>query len=248
MKKSFSFFIVFLFVQLNIFAEKTISIPKINLGINGSDKPEDLVTSLQILLILTVLSLAPSIIIMTTSFIRIIIVLHFVRQALGLQQMPPNQVLVGLSLFLTFFIMQPTIDNVFNNGINPYLDRKISQEVMIKNIEVPMKDFMLRQTRVKDLELFLKISKTKPPAARKDIPIWIVIPSYIVSEITRGFEIGILLFIPFIVIDMVVSTVLMSLGMMMLPPVMISLPFKLLVFVMVDGWSLIIEALVKSFK
>lgn len=248
MKKSLSFFIVFLFIQISAFAEKTISIPKINLGINGSDKPEDLVTSLQILLILTVLSLAPSIIIMTTSFIRIIIVLHFVRQALGLQQMPPNQVLVGLSLFLTFFIMQPTIDSVFNNGINPYLDRKISQEVMIKNIETPMKDFMLRQTRVKDLELFLKISKTKPPASRKDIPIWIVIPAYIISEITRGFEIGILLFIPFIVIDMVVSTVLMSLGMMMLPPVMISLPFKLLVFVMVDGWSLIIEALVKSFK
>lgn len=242
-----NFLILLFFVKIFVFAEQTISIPKINFGMESSNTPEDLVTSMQILILLTVLTLAPSIIIMTTCFIRVIIVLHFIRQALGIQQMPPNQVLVGLALFLTFFIMKPTIDVVLNDAINPYMEKKITQQQMFSNMEIPIKEFMLRQTREKDLELFLSVSKTKPPLSRRDLSIWIVTPAYILSELTRGFEMGILIYIPFIIIDMIVATVLMSLGMMMLPPVMISLPFKLLLFVMVNGWGLIIEALVKSF-
>lgn len=239
--------LLFFLLPAILMAEKTIAIPSINFGLGQSQSPDDLVTSLQILMALTILSLAPGIIIMTTSFIRIIIVLHFIRQALGLQQMPPNQVLVGLSLFLSFFIMQPVFTEVLDNGINPYLDRKITQQEFFKNTEKPLKEFMLRQTKTKDLEVFLKASKTKAPKSRNDISIWIVTPAFVLSELTRGFEIGILIFIPFIIIDMIVATVLMSLGMMMLPPVMISMPFKLLLFVMVSGWELIIEALIKSF-
>ena len=245
--KRINILILFFVFSIGSFAAQSIPIPQINFGVGSSNKPEDVATVLQILVVLTILSLAPSIIMLTTSFIRITIVLHFVRQALGLQQMPPNQMLIGLSLFLTFFVMQPTVDSIMTNGINPYLDKKISQEQMLQNVGKPMKAFMLKQTREKDLELFLKVSKSRKPASRNDVSIWIVIPAYIVSELTRGFEIGILIFIPFIVVDMIIATILMSLGMMMLPPAMISLPFKLLLFVMIDGWSLIIEALVRSF-
>jgi len=226
----------------------TMTIPKIDMTIGSSSSPNDMVTSLQILIILTVLTLAPSIIIMTTSFVRIIVVFHFIRQAIGLQSMPPNQIIVGLSLILTFFIMKPAITQIVDTGVNPYLNRQINQQQFFKNIGDPLKDFMLKQTQEKDLELFLRISKTNPPGSRMDTPFWIVLPSFVLSELTRGFEIGILIFIPFIIIDMIVATVLMSLGMMMLPPVMISMPFKLLLFVMVDGWSLVIESLVKSFN
>lgn len=246
MKKINLLVLSFIF-SLTVYGAQTIPIPQINFGIGTSNKPEDVATVLQILVVLTILTLAPSIIMLTTSFVRITIVLHFVRQALGLQQMPPNQMLIGLSLFLTFFIMQPTVNSIMTNGINPYVEKKITQEEMLKNVEKPLKTFMLKQTREKDLELFLKVSKEKKPASRNDVSIWVVIPAYIVSELTRGFEIGILIFIPFIVVDMIIATILMSLGMMMLPPAMISLPFKLLLFVMIDGWSLIIEALVKSF-
>lgn len=245
--RKFKGILLFFLMPVFLMAEKTIAIPSINFGLGQSQSPDDLVTSLQILLVLTILTLAPGIIIMTTSFIRITIVLHFIRQALGLQQMPPNQVLVGLALFLSFFIMQPVFTDVLNNGINPYLDRKITQQEFFSNVEKPLKEFMLRQTKTKDLELFLKASKTKAPNSREEIPIFIVTPAFVLSELTRGFEIGILIFIPFIIIDMIVATVLMSLGMMMLPPVMISMPFKLLLFVMVNGWELIIEALIKSF-
>ncbi|BDU50119.1 flagellar type III secretion system pore protein FliP [Haliovirga abyssi] len=248
MKSKLKVLFFFIIISFSLYAEQKIAIPKFNFGIGASKSPDDLVTSLQILMGLTILTIAPSIIIMTTSFIRIIIVLHFVRQALGVQQMPPNQVLVGLALFLTFFIMEPTANDIMQNGINPYLNKKISQETLFKNIENPLKKFMLKQTRVKDLELFVKLSKTKKVKSRKDLSVWIVTPAYIISELTRGFEIGILIFIPFIIIDMIVATVLMSLGMMMLPPVMISIPFKLLLFVMVDGWNLIINSLVKSFN
>lgn len=237
-----------LFIVVNVATLANVTIPKVNLDISQSSNPDDLVTSLQILLILTILTLAPSIIILTTSFVRIIIVLHFIRQALGLQAMPPNQVLVGLALILTTFIMQPTITAVVDNGVNPYLDKKISQEQFFGEIEKPLKKFMLKQVRQKDLELFLKISKTKAPKSREDLSIWIVMSSFITGELTKAFEIGILIFIPFIIIDMIVATVLMSLGMMMLPPVMISMPFKLLLFVMVDGWGLIISSLVESFS
>lgn len=245
MKRVISFF-GFLLFSVNAMA--TMTIPKIDMSIGNSSSPNDLVTSLQVLIILTILTLAPSIIIMTTSFVRIIVVFHFIRQAIGLQSMPPNQIIVGLSLILTFFIMKPAINQMVNTGINPYLNRQINQEQFFKNIGDPLKNFMLKQTQEKDLELFLKISKTVVPKSRMETPFWIVLPSFVLSELTRGFEIGILIYIPFIIIDMIVATVLMSLGMMMLPPVMISMPFKLLLFVMVDGWSLIIESLVKSFN
>lgn len=240
---------LFLFLALSLvsYSQENIPIPRIDLGISTVETPEDLVTGLQILIILTILTLAPAIIIMTTAFIRIIIVLHFIRQALGLQQMPPNQVLVGLTLFLTFFIMEPTIDRMIENGINPYLNQEITQAEMFSQIEIPMKEFMIKQTKVKDLELFLNISRSELPETRDETPIFVIIPAFILSELSRGFEIGILIFIPFIIIDMIVATVLMSLGMMMLPPVMISMPFKLLLFVMVDGWGLLIEMLLKSF-
>ena len=244
--KKVSSLIIFLLLSITSFSE--ITIPKINMGIGQSSSPTDLVTSLQILIILSVLTLAPSIIIMTTSFVRIIVVFHFVRQALGLQTMPPNQIIVGLSLILTFFIMKPTVTQVVDTGINPYLNKKINQEQFFNNIQNPLKNFMLKQTQEKDLELFIKISKTSVPKSRMETQFWIVLPAFVLSELTRGFEIGILIYIPFIIIDMIVSTVLMSLGMMMLPPIMISVPFKLLLFVMVDGWSLIIESLVKSFN
>lgn len=224
-----------------------INIPKIDFSISQSASPTDLVTSLQLLIILTILALAPSIIIMTTSFVRIIVIFHFVRQAIGLQQMPPNQILVGMSLILTFFIMKPTVIDVIDNGVNPYLEREITQEAFFENIQEPLKEFMLRQTKKKDLELFISAAKEDFPESRQEISFWIVLPAFILSELTRAFEIGILIFIPFIIIDMIVATVLMSLGMMMLPPVMISMPFKLLIFVMVDGWTLIIESLIKSF-
>ncbi|NLK62798.1 MAG: flagellar type III secretion system pore protein FliP [Fusobacteria bacterium] len=244
------FITVLFFIILNIVSksETMIPIPKIDIGVGVASGPEEVVTSLQILMLLTVLTLAPAIIMMTTSFIRTIIVLHFVRQAIGVQQLPPNQILIGLALFLTFFIMQPTINQMMETGVTPYLDKKISQEEMFRNVEIPLKTFMLKQTKIKDLELFLKISKVKPPKNRREIPLSVVLPAFVVSELTRGFQVGIILFIPFIIIDMIVATVLMSLGMMMLPPAMISLPFKLLLFVMVDGWSLIIESLVLSFQ
>lgn len=224
-----------------------VTIPKIDFSIEQSSSPTDLVSSLQILIILTVLTLAPSIIIMTTSFVRIIVVFHFIRQAIGLQQMPPNQVLVGMSLILTFFIMQPTITEVVDKGINPYINREIGQEEFFTNIQNPLKAFMLKQTKEKDLELFLKASKVDVPKTREETSFWVVLPAFILSELSRGFEIGILIFIPFIIIDMIVATILMSLGMMMLPPVSISMPFKLLLFVMVDGWTLIVDSLIKSF-
>lgn len=236
----------FLLLSYNSFA--TMTIPKIDMTIGQTNSPNDLVTSLQVLIILTVLTLAPSIIIMTTFFVRIIVVFHFIRQAIGLQSMPPNQIIVGLSLILTFFIMKPTFSRITETGINPYLNRQINQEQFFKNVGDPLKEFMIKQTQEKDLELFIKISKTPPPKSRMETSFWIVLPSFVLSELTRGFEMGILIYIPFIIIDMIVATVLMSLGMMMLPPVMISMPFKLLLFVMVDGWSLIIESLVKSFN
>lgn len=245
MKKISSILLFFAFSVVNFAA---IEIPQLELKVGNSNTPDDLVTSLQILLILTVLTLAPSIIILTTSFVRIIIVLHFIRQALGLQQMPPNQVLVGLALILTFFIMRPTVDEVLNTGVNPYLNNEITQEQFFDNVEKPLKEFMLKQTKSKDLELFIKTSKTPLPDSRRDISIWVVMPAFIISELTRGFEMGVLIFIPFIIIDMIVATVLMALGMMMLPPAMISMPFKLILFVLVDGWGIILESLVKSFN
>ncbi|MBH9965468.1 flagellar type III secretion system pore protein FliP [Rossellomorea oryzaecorticis] len=213
---------------------------------NGS--PADSVsTSVKLLLLFTVLSLAPSILILMTSFTRIMIVLSFVRTSLATQQMPPNQVLVGLSLFLTFFIMAPTFQEVNENALTPLFNEEINLEEAYENAAVPFKEFMSKHTRQKDLELFLSYSGAERPESIADIPMTSLVPAFALSEIKTAFQIGFMIFIPFLVIDMVVASVLMSMGMMMLPPVMISLPFKILLFVLVDGWYLVVKSLLESF-
>jgi flagellar biosynthetic protein FliP len=204
-------------------------------------------TSVKLLLVLTVLSLAPSILILMTCFTRIVIVLSFVRTSLGTQQMPPNQVLIGLSLFLTFFIMAPTFEQVNKDALQPLFNDKITLEQAYNKASVPFKDFMSGHTRQKDLELFLSYTKAERPKSVEDIPLTVMVPAYALSEIKTAFQIGFMIFIPFLVIDMVVASVLMSMGMMMLPPVMISLPFKILLFVLVDGWYLVVKSLLESF-
>jgi flagellar biosynthetic protein FliP len=225
------------------------SLPSIamNLG-NGDAKPGELVNVLKIVLLLTVLTLAPAILVMMTSFTRVVIVLSFLRQSLGAQQMPPNQVIVGLSLFLSMFIMAPTWTKIQNDAVNPYLEEKIDQKVAYAKAEAPLREFMFGQIREKDLELFLSMSKMPKPQTRADVPTYVLIPSFIVSELNTAFQMGFMLYLPFLVIDMVVSSILMAMGMMMLPPMTISLPFKLLLFVLVDGWGLVIGSLVKSFN
>ncbi|OIU72215.1 flagellar type III secretion system pore protein FliP [Rossellomorea aquimaris] len=213
---------------------------------NGS--PADSVsTSVKLLLLFTVLSLAPSILILMTSFTRIMIVLSFVRTSLATQQMPPNQVLVGLSLFLTFFIMAPTFQEVNDQALTPLFNEEINLEEAYEKAAVPFKEFMSKHTRQKDLELFLSYSGAERPESIADIPMTSLVPAFALSEIKTAFQIGFMIFIPFLVIDMVVASVLMSMGMMMLPPVMISLPFKILLFVLVDGWYLVVKSLLESF-
>ena len=224
------------------------------LGLNLLDaaraagSPENVSTSLTVMFIITVITLAPSILIMTTCFTRIIIVLGFLRQALGTQQTPPNQVLIGLALFLTFFIMMPTYEAVNRDAIQPYARGELSREEALNRALEPIRDFMLRQTRPKDLRLFLEIAKLPRPRQRADVPTHVLIPAFMISELTVAFQIGFLLYIPFLIIDMVVASTLMAMGMMMLPPIFISLPFKIIMFVLVDGWNLILGSLVRSFR
>ncbi|MCL6586017.1 MAG: flagellar type III secretion system pore protein FliP [Anoxybacillus sp.] len=209
--------------------------------------PDTVSTSVKLLLLLTVFSIAPGILIMMTCFTRIIIVLSFVRTSLGTQQMPPNQVLIGLALFLTFFIMAPTFKQVNDQALQPLFSEKINLEQAYERASVPLKEFMSEHTRQKDLALFLKYSGAKAPKTVQDIPLTTLVPAFAISEIKTAFQMGFMLFIPFLVIDMVVASVLMSMGMMMLPPVMISLPFKILLFVLVDGWYLVVKSLLESF-
>lgn len=219
----------------------------LSISLNTDKNKDSLSSTLQILIVLTVISLAPSILIMLTSFTRIVIVLHFVRSAIGTQTTPPNQVIVGLALFLTFFIMSPVISQINTNAVEPYQKGKITQEQAFDAGIKPIRSFMLKQTDVKDLRLFLDIAKISKVDKEEDIPTTVVIPSYIISELKKAFIIGFLVYIPFIIIDMVVASTLMSMGMMMLPPTMISMPFKILLFIMADGWNLIIGELVKTF-
>lgn len=243
-------FIIILSIALSVvvLAEPEFPIPKIGLDIDTAETPKDVALSLQILFLLTILSLAPALLIMVTSFTRVIIVLSFTRNALGTQQMPPNQVLIGLALFITFFIMNPIITDINTNAYQPYVKGEITQDVAIKKAMEPIRNFMLKNVKEKDLALFLKLSENAQPINSNDIPNSALIPAFIISELKTAFIIGFYIYIPFIIIDMVVSSTLMSMGMMMLPPVMISLPFKLLLFVMVDGWNLIVKALVMSFQ
>ncbi|HBE80497.1 MAG TPA: flagellar biosynthetic protein FliP [Firmicutes bacterium] len=229
-------------------AAATFPIPRIEIGVQPSNSPTEIAQSLQILIILTVLSLAPAILIMTTSFVRIIIVLSFTRTAIGTNQMPPNQVMVGLALFLTFFIMAPTWTKVNDQALQPFLKNKITQDQAFTKAMDPIRTFMFKQTRSKDLKLFIQAAHLTRPKTYQDIPTQVLIPAFIISELKTAFQIGFMIFIPFLVIDMIVASTLMSMGMMMLPPIMISLPFKILLFVMVDGWHLIARSLILSFK
>ncbi|MFT4413575.1 flagellar type III secretion system pore protein FliP [Fredinandcohnia humi] len=213
----------------------------------NTSTPENVSTSVKLLLLLTVLSIAPSILILMTSFTRIIVVLSFVRTSLGTQQMPPNQVLVGLALFLTFFIMAPIFSEVNEQALTPLFNKEINLEEAYERAAIPFKEFMSVHTRQKDLELFLNYSGAERPTSIEDIPLTALVPAFAISELKTAFQIGFMIFIPFLVIDMVVASVLMSMGMMMLPPVMISLPFKILLFVLVDGWYLIVKSLLQTF-
>lgn len=224
-----------------------ISLPSLSMSFANQQSPKDVVSTLRIILMLTVLSLAPSILIMMTSFTRIVVVLSFIRQALGTQQMPPNQLMVGLALFLSLFVMAPTWKAISARAVDPYLNDKISYDVAFQRAETPIRDFMFNQTREKDIELFLSLSKEVRPKNKQELPTYVLIPAFVISELKTAFQIGFMLYLPFLVLDMVVASVLMAMGMMMLPPVMISLPFKLLLFVLVDGWELVVGSLVKSF-
>ena len=219
----------------------------ISIDMDESREPGKMAVVLQIFLLMTILSLAPAILIMLTSFTRCVIVLSLLRRALGTMQMPPNQVIVGLALFLTFFIMTPVWQQVNQNALQPYLDEKIDQQQALQNAAAPVRKFMFKQTRKKDLALFVEIAKVQRPKDVDDIPTSVLIPSFIISEVKTAFQIGLLLYVPFLIIDMVVASVLLSMGMMMLPPIMISLPFKLMLFVLADGWNLLIGSLVRSF-
>ena len=223
------------------------TLPKISIEVGQMTEPSELSSTLQIILLITVLALAPSIVIMMTSFIRFVVVLSFVRHALGVQQLPPNQLILALSLLLTFFVMSPVIEKSYTEGIKPYMEEKITQEEAFKLATAPVREFMLSQTREKDLALFVNIAKLEKPDSPEDIPLHVMIPGFVISELRLAFQIAFVLFIPFLVIDMVVASVLMSMGMMMLPPIIVSLPFKILLFVLVDGWYLLVKSLVESF-
>jgi len=239
-------FLIFLLIAFPLYA--AVEIPTVNLSLNAPAEPKDLVTTLNIVIVLTLLALAPSLILVMTSFVRLIIVFAFLRQAMGTQQSPPTQLLITLSLVITLFIMEPVGKKAYEDGIKPYMDKKIGYEVAFDRAIEPFKKFMIRNTRESDLALFYRIRHLPNPKTEADVTLPILLPAFMISELKTAFEIGFLIFLPFLVIDMVVSSVLMSMGMMMLPPVMISLPFKILIFVLVDGWNLLVGNLVESFK
>ncbi|PID81078.1 flagellar biosynthetic protein FliP [bacterium DOLZORAL124_64_63] len=228
-------------------AASSITMPKIQIGVDQGGDGKDTALVLEIFLLFTLLSLAPAILIMMTAFTRIVIVLAVLRQAMGTQQMPPSQVVIGLSLFLTFFVMQPVLDQANREALQPYLAEEISLTEAVEISAVPLRRFMAAQTREKDLALFVSLARMKRPAGIDDIPFHVLIPAFVISELKTAFEIGFLLYVPFLIVDMVVASVLLSMGMMMLPPIMVSLPFKMMLFVLADGWRLIIGSLMKSF-
>ncbi len=247
------FTLIFLFAATS-FAQQTqqtnslsFPLPKLDVQVGSSDNPQDVSVTLQILLLMTILALAPSIMIMTTAYLRIIIVFHFLKSALGTQQMPPGQLLAGVALFITFFVMAPTWNKVNEEALKPLMDEKITtEEAYNKGIE-PIREFMFRNVRDEDLGLFISLANMTRPKNRNELPTYVVIPAFVISELRIGFIIGFFLFIPFLMVDMIISSILMSMGMMMLPPMLVSLPFKILLFILVDGWNLIIGSVVRSF-
>ena len=226
---------------------QSVPIPHINIAIGESEEPGDLAITLKILFLITVLSIAPTILIMLTSFTRMVVVFSFLRHAMGTQQMPPNQVIVSLALFLTFFVMTPVWEKINHDALQPFLAKEVSYETALDRATQPLKEFMLKQTREKDLALLIKVSKIKKPKMASDIKMTTLVPAFVISELRIAFQIGFLIYVPFLILDMVVACVLLSMGMMMLPPIMISLPFKLLLFVLVDGWYLMVSSLIRSF-
>lgn len=241
----FSLFIVTLFLSHTAFSQVTL--PTVNLGFKSTSNPTEVVNTIKLVMMMTILSLAPAILIMMTGFTRILIVLSFLRQAMGVQQMPPNQLLIGLSLFLTFFVMNPAFTEINNKAVQPYLNGTISQELAIDSALLPLRRFMFAQTRDQDLSLFIKLARVDQPKTRADVSTIVLIPAFIISELKTAFMIGFIIFLPFLIIDIVAASVLMAMGMMMVPPAVISLPFKIMLFVLVDGWSLLIGSMVKSF-
>ena len=241
-------YLVLLLALVTCLGAETVTIPTMNFALSAPDTPQQLVSSLNVLVVLTLLFLAPSMVLVMTTFTRFVIVFGFLRQALGTQQVPPTQLLVMLAMILTFFVMEPVGTKAYENGIKPYIAEEIGYEEAFDRTTLPFKNFMIRNTREKDLALFFRIRKMENPQTVAEVPLSIVIPAFVISELKTAFEIGFLLFLPFLVIDMVVASILMSMGMMMLPPVMISLPFKILVFVLIDGWNLLIGNLIASIK
>ncbi len=248
--KKRAFILVLTFLAIFIFWSDVglaLTVPTLSVQLGEADSPEEVATVIKILFVLTVLTLAPSILIMMTAFTRLAVVFSFLRQAMGTHQAPPNQVIVGLALFLTVFIMTPVLTKINNEALQPYMAEKISEEEALDLAAGPIRDFMFKQTRESDMALFVGIAKLDRPANKDDIPLTALIPAFVISELKTAFTIGFLLYVPFLIIDMVVASTLLSMGMMMLPPIMISLPFKLMLFVMVDGWHLLVGSMVRSF-
>jgi len=241
------YLLLMIIFPVGVFAQSSqgMSIPGMSINFGQG---VDLVDTMQLLAVFTLLTLAPAILVLCTCFTRIIVVLAFMRQAIGTQNMPPNQLLIGFAMFLTFFVMQPTGEAIYNNAITPYMEKKISSVVAIKNIEMNLRGFMSSQVRKADLQLFYDITGKRQPQTIDDVPTHFLIPAFIISELKTAFQIGFLLYLPFLILDMVIASVLMAMGMMMLPPVIVSFPFKLLLFVLVDGWHLITGSLIRSFN
>ena len=223
-------------------------IPNVNIEVGTAETPQDVSSTLQVLAVLTIATIAPAILLMTTSFVRVVVVIGFLRHAMATQTVPPTQVVIGLAMFITFYIMAPYWSVANEQGIQPYLNGQISQEEALTNTLAPIREFMFRQTREADLALFVNLSDAERPETQDDVSTFVLIPAFMISELKTAFQIGFMIYVPFIVIDMIVATTLMSMGMMMLPPVMISLPFKILLFVMIDGWHLLINSVVTSFR
>lgn len=228
-------------------AQAAVAFPTISVGMTNANTPQEFTQGVQILVMLTILALAPSILIMTTAFIRIIIVLALTRQAIGTSSLPPNQVLAGLALILTFFVMAPTFNKINNDAVQPYMKNQITQQVALEKAIQPMREFMIKHTNEKEIALFMNMAKIEKPKNWKDVPTYIILPSFVLSELKVAFTIGFVIFLPFLVIDIIVASILVSMGMVFLPPTVVAMPFKIILFVLIDGWYLITKTLLESF-
>ncbi|MFQ3610784.1 MAG: flagellar type III secretion system pore protein FliP [Fimbriimonadales bacterium] len=240
--------LVLTLLPLALMAQDTVPVPRVSIEVGNARNPQEVSTSLQILALLTLLSVAPSILLMMTAFTRIVIVLSFLKSALGTPNIPPNPVLIGLSLFLTFYVMAPTLDEINRTALEPYMRQQISFQQAVERAQKPVRAFMIRQTYTEDLNLFIRLSKQPAPRSADELPLTTLIPAFILSELKTAFLIGFYIFIPFLIIDLIVASILLSMGMMMLPPVIVSLPAKLLVFTLANGWGILAQALVQGFR